>query len=283
MVTSFDKSKAYMPKDEGTFFDDGREEDLTDYILTQRHLQGDPAAIIAAIDKYGRTQKYLMNVGEDKGKIVTDAIRERKPTVMVELGAYVGYSTILFASAFREAGGTKYYSIERSRKFADNVAKLVKFAGLFDVVEIVIGPSSESIKALCFDGKLSSIDTLFLDHYKPAYLSDLKLCESLGLIKEGTWLVADNVITPGNPPYLEYVRASSEEKRSKLHRRGERASNVGELFPQRSAAQYGKVEEVESDAEGNPNLVYESRLVHSYEPSGEEDGIEITRCVAVGS
>lgn len=36
-----------------------------------------------------------MNVGEDKGKIVCDAIRERKPKVMVELGAYVGYASPL--------------------------------------------------------------------------------------------------------------------------------------------------------------------------------------------
>ena len=31
-----------------------------------------------------------MNVGEDKGKIVSSLIAERKPEVMVELGGYVG-------------------------------------------------------------------------------------------------------------------------------------------------------------------------------------------------
>lgn len=126
---------------------------------------------------------------------------------------------------------------------------------------------------------------MFLDHYKPAYLSDLKLCESLGLVKEGSWLVADNVITPGNPPYLGYVRASVDEKRALLQQRGDRASGgaVTEQFPDRSAKQYGSIEAIESDAEGNPNLVYESRLVMSYEPSGEEDGIEVTRCVEARS
>ncbi len=54
-------------------------------------IRGSPQRVLEAIDEYGRTKKYLMNVGTDKGKIVTDLIAERKPQVMVELGGYVGY------------------------------------------------------------------------------------------------------------------------------------------------------------------------------------------------
>ena len=36
------------------------------------------------------------------------------------------------------------------------------------------------------------IDLLFLDHYKPAYTRDLKLCEELGLVAQGSIYVADN-------------------------------------------------------------------------------------------
>ena len=39
--------------------------------------------MLAAIDEYGRKQKYLMNVGEDKGKIVSNLIAEVKPQTMV--------------------------------------------------------------------------------------------------------------------------------------------------------------------------------------------------------
>ncbi len=53
-------------------------------------IRGSPEQILKAIDEYGRTKKYLMNVGDDKGKIVTSLIAARKPQVMVELGGYVG-------------------------------------------------------------------------------------------------------------------------------------------------------------------------------------------------
>jgi catechol O-methyltransferase len=41
-----------------------------------------------------------------------------------------------------------------------------------------------------------------------------------------------------------------------------------ESFGSHSAAQYGSVEELSAEAKGNPNLVYSSELINSFEPSG---------------
>jgi len=258
----------YTPAERNTEmpqFDDGREEALVEFITSRNNLRGSPRQILAAIDEFARTQKYLMNVGEDKGEIVSAVIRQRHPKIMFELGGYCGYSTILFACEAREAGGTKYFSLERSPKFAANITKLVEFAGLGDFVEVIVGPSNESIQNLYDHSVVKNIDMMFLDHYKPAYTTDLKLCESLGLISKGTVLAADNVVSPGNPPYLKYVRSSVHEKRMALTQ--EMAKDT-ESFSARSAAQYGSVEELSTEAKGNPNLVYESKLVNSFEPSG---------------
>jgi len=171
----------------------------------------------------------------------------------------------LFSSAVRDAGGKKYYSLERSPKFAKNIETLVEFAGLGDLVEVVIGPSGEGLKKLYNEGKLERIDMMFLDHYKPAYTTDLKLCEQLGLIQKGTVLAADNVIKPGNPPYLEYVRSTVQEKKMRLTQEGKSDTDN---FPGRSATQYGAVEKLSTTVKGNPNLIYSSKLVNSWEPSG---------------
>jgi catechol O-methyltransferase len=153
----------------------------------------------------------------------------------------------------RRAGGKEYLSFELNPEFAAVAMSLVDLAGLHDFVKIVVGPGDVSVKRLRSSGALQQVDLLFLDHYKPAYLGDLKLFEQLDLIKPGSVLAADNVIKPGNPPYLEYVRASPEVKRSmstKLH-----AANAGDKTQV-------------ANVKGNPNLVYESQLVHSFEPSG---------------
>ena len=113
----------------------------------------------------------------------------------------------------RKAGGKRYWSLERDPVFGAVIQSLVSLAGLSDVIKVEIGSSDASIKRLHDRGVLKHIDLMFLDHYKPAYKTDLKLCEELKLVTPGSVLAADNVIKPGNPPYLEYVRSSVEEKR----------------------------------------------------------------------
>lgn len=262
-------------------------------------IRGSPSGVLKAIDEYGRTKKYLMNVGEDKGRIVTELISEVKPQTMIELGGYIGYSALLFGDAVRTAGGKRYFSLERDPVFAAVIMALVDLAGLSDIVKVVVGPSADSIKRLHKDGMFTHIDLMFLDHYKPAYTTDLKLCEHLQLVTPGSVLAADNVIHPGNPPYLEYVRSNVKTKREKAQMAGVDGGDAAH-FPEHSKNQYQKRqgdEKLSTEVKGNPNLVYESKLVNSFEPTGEkvcplryrhskpsmidngQDGVEITRCI----
>ncbi|KAK3687960.1 hypothetical protein B0T22DRAFT_458375 [Podospora appendiculata] len=161
----------------------------------------------------------------------------------------------MFGHAMKQAGGTQYYSVEKSPLFAAVATSLIDLAGLRDTVRVLVGTGAEGIQRLFDQGVLrSQIGMAFFDHHKPSYTSDLKLCERLGLIGAGTVLVADNMILPGNPPYAEWVRATVIDKRGIDHA---------------------------AEEKGNPNLVYESRFVKSFEPSGQEDAIEITKCLGI--
>ncbi|KAF2725640.1 catechol O-methyltransferase [Polychaeton citri CBS 116435] len=282
-MPEFDQAKAYAEQEEDVFFDDGREIELLHFVYNRPNIdeiRGSPQLVLQAIDEYARTQRYLMNVGEDKGKIVSDLIAEVKPQTMVELGGYVGYSCILFGDAVRKAGGKRYLSLERNPEFGAVIGSLVHLAGLSDIVKVEIGSSDASIQRLYDSGGLQHIDLMFLDHYKPAYKTDLKLCEELGLVTPGSVLAADNVIKPGNPPYLEYVRSTVEEKkRAAVESNGD--AHPDSRFAERQKKQYARRQGDEKlgSSRGNPLLVYQSQLVNSYEPTGIPDGVEITRCV----
>ena len=85
-MPEFDQSKAYAEQEEQVYFDDGREIDLLHFVYNKPdidEIRGSPSKVLQAIDEFGRQKKYLMNVGEDKGKIVSDLIAEVKPEVMV--------------------------------------------------------------------------------------------------------------------------------------------------------------------------------------------------------
>ena len=231
---------------------------LLDYIYSHpelEQLRGNPQRICAAIDAFAHSHTGLINVGELKGALVCDLIAKHKPSVMLELGGYVGYSAILFGDALRRAGGKRYLSVEKSPLFAAVAASLVDLAGLRDTVRVVVGTGAEGVQRLHDEGALGKqIEMAFLDHHKPAYTADLKLCERLGLVGKGTVLIADNMVIPGNPEYAVYVRATVAEKR-----------------------EWAK----QGEETGNPNLQYVSRSVPSYEPSGQRDALEITECSGI--
>jgi len=83
-------------------------------------------------------ENYLMNVGELKGSHITALLAEVAPKISVELGGYVGYSTILFGNAVKQAAGegARYYCLEYNPTFAAVIMALVDLAGLADVVKV---------------------------------------------------------------------------------------------------------------------------------------------------
>jgi catechol O-methyltransferase len=96
-MASFDQAKAYVEQTD-QFFDDGREIELLQYVYDRSdidEIRGNPRKLLAAIDEYGRTRNYLMNVGEDKGRIVTDLINEIKPQTMVRVKYHLTQADLL--------------------------------------------------------------------------------------------------------------------------------------------------------------------------------------------
>lgn len=235
---------------------DGREERLLEFIRTHpdySEMQGNPERILAAIDEYGRTTDFLMNVGTEKGRIVAeDLIPKFEPDLMVELGGYVGYSTLLFGAALKRNNGRKYLSFEASPKFAAISGALVELAGLDDVVEIRVGPCRDSLRKLRNEYPTGAVDLFFIDHAKLEYVNDLKLCEELGLVGVGTTVIADNVISPGAPDYLKYVESSTNDKVTMTQEKRKSSIPAGT-----------------DNSFGNPYLVYENSLLDSFEPTGE--------------
>ncbi|VUC37213.1 unnamed protein product [Clonostachys rosea] len=251
--------KPYKPERD-VFCGDGREPQLLAFVKSHPKfpsMQNNPSEVLAAIDEFGHQNEFLMNVGQSKGEIVSQAIANIRPKTMVELGGYVGYSAIMFGDALRKAGGEKYISLELNPEFASVASSLLSIAGLGSFVEIITGPCATSLRKLRDVDPAFSIDILFLDHQKSAYVEDLALCEELSLIRPGSTVIADNVISPGAPNYLSYIRGTRAERLELL-------KSLGIKTDSWSSAKH--------------QLNFQSKLYNGFEPTGEPDGVEISLC-----
>lgn len=109
---------------------------------------------------------------------------------------------------------------------------------------------------------------------------------------QGTIIVADNVVKPGNPPYLSYVRSTPSQKRAALST--PKPSSQPPLTPNpttddawETAFREGPLPETrwapdEADgvtADGDPGLVYTSEMLDGWDPyTGEKDACEVSVC-----
>jgi catechol O-methyltransferase len=187
---------------------DGREAAAVEYVLKNSRA-GDIDDVLATMDKFAYQESLLMNVGDEKGKILDAAIRRAEPSLVLELGTYVGYGALRIA---RAAPGAKVFSVELAEANAANARRIWAHAGVVDRVTCVvgtIGDDGHTLDALADRHGFSAgaLDFVFLDHDKNAYLSDLQSILARGWLHPGSIVVADNVRIPGAPKYREYMHA----------------------------------------------------------------------------
>ncbi|MFD6356918.1 O-methyltransferase [Nocardia tengchongensis] len=197
----------------GTFtrtgqFGDGRETAVRDHVLATAE-QGNPESVMAAIDTFARTRSNLVNVGDEKGLLLDAAVRKADPTLLLELGTYIGYSAVRTGRTM--PAGARLISVEFSAANAEVARDIIAHAGLADRVTVVvgtIGDGGETLRLLAKEHGITegAVDFVFVDHDKSAYLADLKHILDAGWLHPGTIVVADNMRIPGAPDYLSYMR-----------------------------------------------------------------------------
>jgi catechol O-methyltransferase len=198
---------------------DGREARLAEYVLAKAR-RGDAADAIRVIDEYAYNKSFLINVGDEKGRILDEAVGRAKPSRILELGTYCGYSSLRMAVA---APSAKIISIEFSPANAGIARRIHEHAGVSSRVSVVVGTLGDGGKTIDVLRREhgfgpGSLDLVFLDHDKAVYLSDLKLILDQGWLRPGALVVGDNIKFPGAPEYRAYMHENEGKRwRSKEH------------------------------------------------------------------
>ncbi|XP_067161714.1 transmembrane O-methyltransferase homolog [Apteryx mantelli] len=192
-----------------------REQRAFQYVLAHA-IPGDPRHVLRTFDQWCRRCEHLSNVGPRKGRILERLLQERAPLAVLELGTYCGYATVLLAQGLPL--GARLYTVELDPRHAAVAEKVIRLAGFGeDTVELIVGPSEEVIPQLKEKHGLLKAEFVFMDHWKRCYLRDLQLLEAHDLLAEGATVLADNVIFPGAPHFLQYAKTCGKY-RCKVHR-----------------------------------------------------------------
>jgi len=202
---------------------DGRETAAADYVVAHaRH--GDLGDVIAKMDQYSYDKAFLVSVGDEKGKLLDAAVKRANPRLALELGTYCGYGALRIAAA---APSARIFSVELGASNALVAQRIWNHAGVADQITCVVGTIGDGGHTLDrlrdqHGFAADSIDFLFIDHDKNAYLADLLAIAERGWLHQGTVVVADNVGFPGAPKYRAYMR----EQQGRLWKTTEHRTHV---------------------------------------------------------
>jgi catechol O-methyltransferase len=189
---------------------DGREAALQRYVLGSARGH-DLDDVIRHIDRFAYNQSFLINVGDEKGALLDAAISRAKPKLLLELGTYCGYSALRSIRA--APAGAHLVTIEFNPDNAAIAKSLFAHAGIADRVTIVGGTLGDGGKTAAVLRERhgfgpGTLDFVFIDHAKDAYLPDLQLLLRERWLRPGAIVVADNVKVPGAPQYHAFMKAN---------------------------------------------------------------------------
>lgn len=156
---------------------------LREYIFSQplTTFKDNPWVVAGAIDTFAETHGHMMIFGKKKLEVAQAQLMAQKPTprTIIEFGTFVGKSALAWGAILRDIYGenvpedVNVYTFEVDPQMVSLSRDFIKLAGLEDIVHVLEGPASESLKKRHADGKVTSVDLAFFDHWEEFYLPDL--------------------------------------------------------------------------------------------------------------
>jgi len=168
---------------------------------------------------YRKTYTSVLNPnmisGHIQGKLLEMLVRMIRPSLVLEIGTYTGYSAISMARALPENG--KLHSIEINDELADISSEYVQKAGLEDVIVLHTGDALDIMKEM----KLL-FDLIYIDGDKRQYPQYYEL--ALDRLKRNGYILVDNVLWDGkvvdhgkNDPMTEGIQRFNQMVKEDQH------------------------------------------------------------------
>ncbi|MEK6234671.1 MAG: class I SAM-dependent methyltransferase [Planctomycetales bacterium] len=152
-------------------------------------------------------QRTVYMIGPRKARRLAELVRDKKPKIVVECGAAIGYSGLWIAAELKALGAGKLITIEIDPDRAAEARKNFEKAGLADFVEVMTGDAREAVKKI-----KGPVDFLFIDcnygNYHPCFVG------IENQLADGATIAADNVGigAAGMADYLKLVRSRYASK-----------------------------------------------------------------------
>lgn len=193
-----------------------------DYI---RDVFAEEDDVLQAVRAEGEKRFAGMQITAAEGKLLQTLVRLTSAKRILEIGTFVGYSSIWMARALPDDG--EVISLEFNVDHAKCAKKFHKNADLSNKIEVREGLAQDLLKALQNENP-EPFDMVFIDASKLDYMTFLELSEPM--LREGGLMIGDNTLLFGamagepeikvSPAAFEAMTAFNKRLADKAHYEG---------------------------------------------------------------
>jgi caffeoyl-CoA O-methyltransferase len=173
-------------------------------VYAEQHTSGE-SEVLQELRRecYEHYEDSSMLSGFYQGRVLAMLSKMVRPSVVLEIGTYLGYSALCFAEGLAEGGKIITLDVnEETNKVARSFAAKTPYA---DRIDFRLGPATEIIPTLS-----ETIDLVFIDADKPNYSNYYNLV--FDKLRPGGFIIADNVLWSG-----KVLDAEKDENTQALH------------------------------------------------------------------
>lgn len=168
------------------------ETELLEYV---ERMSSPESEVLAAINR--RTNVLLptahMLSGHVQGRVLSMLSRMIRPTHILELGTFVGYSALCLAEGLTPDG--RLVTVEKNDELEEMIRENLSLSPLSAQIDLRIGTVQDVLRELR-ETMSETFDLVFLDADKRTYTEDLEAL--LPLVKQSGWILADNTLWDGH-------------------------------------------------------------------------------------
>ena len=134
-----------------------------------------------------------MQIGPEQGQFLALLLKLLNARRTIEVGVFMGYSTLWTALALPEDG--QVIACDVSEEWTSIGQRYWQKAGIAHKIDLRLAPASETLQALLNDGQAGQFDFAFIDADKTGYDTYYEQC--LQLVRSGGLIAIDNVLWGG--------------------------------------------------------------------------------------
>ncbi|MFK8068406.1 MAG: class I SAM-dependent methyltransferase [Gammaproteobacteria bacterium] len=163
------------------------------YNYFQQHAYREEDLLKELREETATLPEAVMQISPEQGAFMSMMVKLIGCENIIEIGTFTGYSSLCMSRSLPENG--QLIALDISEEWTSVAQKYWQKAKVDHLIELRLGSATDSLNEMIEDQKQETIDLIFIDADKEAYLNYFE--SGMKLLKTGGAMLFDNVLWGG--------------------------------------------------------------------------------------